>query len=263
MPPRRRSRARWSRARLAACVSVGAPVDSLYHWRGQIETAQEVPVTIKTRAERYAAVEAAILARPPLRTSGDPRCPHRPWPRTLPRLDRAPKPRRLSGCAGASCARRRWPLGSRSAHGAAAAAEPKLLPNERAFAFSARGVDERTVEARFVIADGYYLYRDKHQVHRRAGSARRRPRCRRARSRKTSSSARSKPTGIRSSSSLPLEAAAPGSRGHGERRFAGLRGPRRLLPAADPEGHPDAAAAGGRPGMPVEAAPRQEVAGFN
>jgi len=25
-------------ARLAACVSVGAPVESLYHWRGQIET---------------------------------------------------------------------------------------------------------------------------------------------------------------------------------------------------------------------------------
>jgi thioredoxin:protein disulfide reductase len=45
--------------------------------------------------------------------------------------------------------------------GIASADEPRLLPNERAFAFSARGVDERTVEARFVIADGYYLYRDK------------------------------------------------------------------------------------------------------
>jgi periplasmic divalent cation tolerance protein len=51
--------------RLAACVSVGAPADSLYHWRGQIETAQEVPLTIKTRAGRYAAIEAAILARHP------------------------------------------------------------------------------------------------------------------------------------------------------------------------------------------------------
>jgi thiol:disulfide interchange protein DsbD len=39
--------------------------------------------------------------------------------------------------------------------------ETKLLPNERAFAFSARGSTERTVEARFVIADGYYLYRDR------------------------------------------------------------------------------------------------------
>ena len=52
-------------ARLAACVSIGASVDSLYHWRGEIETAQEVPVAIKTRAARYAAVEAAILARHP------------------------------------------------------------------------------------------------------------------------------------------------------------------------------------------------------
>jgi periplasmic divalent cation tolerance protein len=51
--------------RLAACVSVGAPVDSLYHWHGQIETAREVPVTIKTRQTRYAAVEAAIVARHP------------------------------------------------------------------------------------------------------------------------------------------------------------------------------------------------------
>jgi periplasmic divalent cation tolerance protein len=51
--------------RLAACVSIGASVDSLYHWRGQIETAHEVPVAIKTQAGHYEAVEAAILARHP------------------------------------------------------------------------------------------------------------------------------------------------------------------------------------------------------
>jgi periplasmic divalent cation tolerance protein len=50
---------------LAACVNIGTQVDSLYHWRGQIETASEVPVAIKTRASRYAAVEAAIRARHP------------------------------------------------------------------------------------------------------------------------------------------------------------------------------------------------------
>ena len=43
----------------------------------------------------------------------------------------------------------------------AAAADPKLLPPEEAFRFSARALDERTIEARFAIADGYYLYRDK------------------------------------------------------------------------------------------------------
>ena len=41
-------------SRLAACVSIGAPVESLYHWRGKIETAQEVPVVVKTHPERYA-----------------------------------------------------------------------------------------------------------------------------------------------------------------------------------------------------------------
>ncbi len=52
-------------AKIAACVNVGAPVDSLYHWRGQIETATEVPVIIKTRRDRYDAVESAIRARHP------------------------------------------------------------------------------------------------------------------------------------------------------------------------------------------------------
>ena len=51
--------------RLAACVSVGAPVDSLYHWRGEIETAREITVTIKTRSRHWPAVEAAIVARHP------------------------------------------------------------------------------------------------------------------------------------------------------------------------------------------------------
>ena len=50
-------------SRLAACVSVGATVGSLYHWRGQIEMAQEVPVVIKTCADAYAAVEATVTTR--------------------------------------------------------------------------------------------------------------------------------------------------------------------------------------------------------
>jgi len=52
-------------ARLAACVSIGTAVGSLYHWRGQIETAQEVPLAIKTSGDRYAAVEQAIRERHP------------------------------------------------------------------------------------------------------------------------------------------------------------------------------------------------------
>jgi thiol:disulfide interchange protein len=37
----------------------------------------------------------------------------------------------------------------------------KLLPPEQAFRFSARALDATTLEARFDVADGYYLYRDK------------------------------------------------------------------------------------------------------
>ena len=44
---------------------------------------------------------------------------------------------------------------------AAIAAGAELLPAEQAFRFSARALDGRTLEARFTIADGYYLYRDK------------------------------------------------------------------------------------------------------
>ena len=52
-------------SRVAACVSVGAPVDSLYHWQGKIETAQETPVVVKTHPSRYPDVEAAIRAQHP------------------------------------------------------------------------------------------------------------------------------------------------------------------------------------------------------
>ena len=41
------------------------------------------------------------------------------------------------------------------------AQQPKLLEPERAFALTVQAVDENTVEARFAIANGYYLYREK------------------------------------------------------------------------------------------------------
>jgi thioredoxin:protein disulfide reductase len=40
-------------------------------------------------------------------------------------------------------------------------AQVNPLAPEKAFRFSARALDPHTVEARFSIADGYYLYRDK------------------------------------------------------------------------------------------------------
>jgi len=52
-------------ARLAACVNILAPCRSVYRWQGRIEDATEVPLLIKTTAERYAALEAAIRAQHP------------------------------------------------------------------------------------------------------------------------------------------------------------------------------------------------------
>lgn len=52
-------------ARLAACIHLGATLRSLYHWRGEIETAEETQLLIKTREALYTQLEAAILARHP------------------------------------------------------------------------------------------------------------------------------------------------------------------------------------------------------
>jgi periplasmic divalent cation tolerance protein len=51
--------------RFAACVNILQPCRSLYRWEGSIETADEVPMLIKTSAERYPDLEAAIRAQHP------------------------------------------------------------------------------------------------------------------------------------------------------------------------------------------------------
>ena len=51
--------------RLAACVNLLAPCRSIYRWQGAIESAEEVPLLIKTTTERYPALEAAIRAGHP------------------------------------------------------------------------------------------------------------------------------------------------------------------------------------------------------
>lgn len=51
--------------RLAACVNIQAPCHSVYRWQDKIENTIEVPLLIKTTAERYAALEQAIRAHHP------------------------------------------------------------------------------------------------------------------------------------------------------------------------------------------------------
>lgn len=51
--------------RLAACVNILAPCQSLYRWQGNVESANEIPLLIKTTEQGYAAVEAAIIEKHP------------------------------------------------------------------------------------------------------------------------------------------------------------------------------------------------------
>ena len=52
-------------ARLAACVNILARVQSVYRWRGAVESATEIPLLIKATAANYPALEKLIAERHP------------------------------------------------------------------------------------------------------------------------------------------------------------------------------------------------------
>jgi periplasmic divalent cation tolerance protein len=53
--------------RKAACVNIVPAVESHYWWRGKKETAQELLLIVKTRAELLDELVTLILFSPPLR----------------------------------------------------------------------------------------------------------------------------------------------------------------------------------------------------
>jgi periplasmic divalent cation tolerance protein len=53
------------RKRLAACVNLLAPCASVFRWQDKVEIACEVPMLLKTTAERYPALESALRAAHP------------------------------------------------------------------------------------------------------------------------------------------------------------------------------------------------------
>lgn len=51
--------------RLAACVNVLPMVESIYHWQGAIESAQESLLMIKTRKDKFLSLQATICSMHP------------------------------------------------------------------------------------------------------------------------------------------------------------------------------------------------------
>ena len=51
--------------KLAACANIGAPVQSIYHWQGTIEEAQETMVFFKTTAARFEEFQGRLRSLHP------------------------------------------------------------------------------------------------------------------------------------------------------------------------------------------------------
>jgi periplasmic divalent cation tolerance protein len=51
--------------RAAACVNVLAPCRSIYRWKGAVETAEEIPMLIKTTRAAYPLVEEIVRLHHP------------------------------------------------------------------------------------------------------------------------------------------------------------------------------------------------------
>ncbi len=52
-------------SQLAACVNILPAVTSIYQWQGEIETAQEHMLVIKSRGDKYPELESSILSLHP------------------------------------------------------------------------------------------------------------------------------------------------------------------------------------------------------
>ncbi|MEU9131370.1 divalent-cation tolerance protein CutA [Kitasatospora sp. NPDC048540] len=48
-------------AKLAACAQVDGPITSVYRWQGELETAREWRVVLKTTVARYPELEAHLV----------------------------------------------------------------------------------------------------------------------------------------------------------------------------------------------------------
>lgn len=50
---------------LAACINISAPMTAVYRWKGETHVDEEVQLVIKTRGDRYEALEAFLESNHP------------------------------------------------------------------------------------------------------------------------------------------------------------------------------------------------------
>ncbi|PKN37869.1 MAG: cytochrome C biogenesis protein CcdA [Deltaproteobacteria bacterium HGW-Deltaproteobacteria-2] len=46
--------------KLAACVQISGPIESIYHWKGKMETSREWLLLIKTREDLFKKIKSSI-----------------------------------------------------------------------------------------------------------------------------------------------------------------------------------------------------------
>ncbi len=46
--------------KLVACVNVVGPIDSIYRWKGEVESSQEFLLLLKTESDKFDAVREAV-----------------------------------------------------------------------------------------------------------------------------------------------------------------------------------------------------------
>lgn len=52
-------------SKLAACVNILSPCQSIYRWQGALETASEIPLLIKTTSRCYPALQTLLASLHP------------------------------------------------------------------------------------------------------------------------------------------------------------------------------------------------------
>ena len=82
--------------RLAACVNLSAPMESIYRWDGNVENEAERQLVIKTSRDRVVALWDRVRELHPYRHAGIPGDPDRRWQRRLSPLGSGIDDRRVT-----------------------------------------------------------------------------------------------------------------------------------------------------------------------